>query len=32
MVERVAEDSYAANAVTKHMVAMPSSQHGALHL
>ncbi|CAG8046614.1 unnamed protein product [Penicillium olsonii] len=31
MVERVAEDTFAANAITKHMVAMPSAQHGALH-
>ncbi|KAJ5860682.1 uncharacterized protein N7529_007992 [Penicillium soppii] len=32
LVERVAEDIFAANAITKHMVAMPSAQHGALHL
>lgn len=23
---------YSANAITRHMVAMPSAQHGALHL
>lgn len=31
LIERVAEESFAANAITKHMVAMPSAQHGALH-
>lgn len=31
LVECVAEDIYAANAITRHMVDMPSSQHGALH-
>ncbi|KAJ5129165.1 uncharacterized protein N7515_005204 [Penicillium bovifimosum] len=31
LIERVAEDSFTANAITKHMVAMPSAQHGALH-
>ncbi|KAG0152717.1 O-methyltransferase, putative [Penicillium digitatum] len=31
LVERVAEDCFMANAITNHMVAMPSSQHGALH-
>jgi len=31
LVERVAEDTYTANAITRHMVDMPSSQHGALH-
>ncbi|KAJ9492405.1 hypothetical protein VN97_g802 [Penicillium thymicola] len=31
LVERVAEDCFTANAITKHMVAMPSAQHGALH-
>ncbi|CAI7639916.1 unnamed protein product [Penicillium glandicola] len=31
LVERVAEDCFAANAITNHMVAMPSAQHGALH-
>ncbi|KAJ5761841.1 uncharacterized protein N7511_005223 [Penicillium nucicola] len=30
-VERVDEDRFNANAITKHMVAMPSAQHGALH-
>ena len=32
LVERVDEDRFNANAITKHMVAMPSAQHGALHL
>jgi hypothetical protein len=32
LVERVDEDTFAANAITRHMVAMPSAQHGALHL
>ncbi|KAJ5348225.1 hypothetical protein MYU51_011013 [Penicillium brevicompactum] len=32
LVERVSEERFAANAVTNHMVAMPSAQHGALHL
>jgi hypothetical protein len=32
LVERVAEDCFTANAITNHMVAMPSAQHGALHL
>ncbi|CAG8154168.1 unnamed protein product [Penicillium salamii] len=31
MVECVAENIFSANAITKHMVAMPSAQHGALH-
>ncbi|KAJ5243635.1 hypothetical protein N7489_003731 [Penicillium chrysogenum] len=31
LVERVAEDCFTANAITNHMVAMPSAQHGALH-
>ncbi|CAI7627618.1 unnamed protein product [Penicillium discolor] len=31
LVDRVAEDCFTANAITNHMVAMPSSQHGALH-
>ncbi|KAJ6089300.1 hypothetical protein N7467_004516 [Penicillium canescens] len=31
LVERVDEDRFNANAITKHMVAMPSAQHGALH-
>ncbi|KAJ6190070.1 hypothetical protein N7519_000091 [Penicillium mononematosum] len=30
-LERVAEDCFTANAITNHMVAMPSAQHGALH-
>jgi hypothetical protein len=32
LVERVEEDRFNANAITRHMVAMPSAQHGALHL
>ncbi|KAF4770388.1 hypothetical protein HAV15_012949 [Penicillium sp. str.  len=32
LVERVGEDCFTANAITNHMVAMPSAQHGALHL
>ncbi|CAG8885705.1 unnamed protein product [Penicillium egyptiacum] len=32
LVERVAEDCFTANAITNHMVSMPSAQHGALHL
>lgn len=31
LVERVAEDVFAANAITRHMVDMPSAQHGAVH-
>ncbi|KAJ5549704.1 hypothetical protein N7461_004402 [Penicillium sp. DV-2018c] len=31
LIDRVAEDCFTANAITKHMVAMPSAQHGALH-
>ncbi|OQE40999.1 hypothetical protein PENCOP_c005G05808 [Penicillium coprophilum] len=31
LVDRVAEDCFTANAITSHMVAMPSAQHGALH-
>ncbi|KAJ5688417.1 hypothetical protein N7536_011036 [Penicillium majusculum] len=31
LVERVGEDRFTANAITNHMVAMPSAQHGALH-
>ncbi|KXG51695.1 O-methyltransferase, family 2 [Penicillium griseofulvum] len=31
LVDRVAEDCFTANAITNHMVAMPSAQHGALH-
>ncbi|CAG8092794.1 unnamed protein product [Penicillium salamii] len=31
MVDSVAENIFSANAITKHMVAMPSAQHGALH-
>ncbi|KAJ5827823.1 hypothetical protein N7447_004586 [Penicillium robsamsonii] len=31
LVDRVAEDCFIANAITNHMVAMPSAQHGALH-
>ncbi|KAJ5772777.1 hypothetical protein N7457_007673 [Penicillium paradoxum] len=31
LVDRVADDCFAANAITNHMVAMPSAQHGALH-
>ncbi|KAJ5490619.1 O-methyltransferase family 2 [Penicillium expansum] len=31
LVERVDEDCFTANAITNHMVAMPSAQHGALH-
>ena len=32
LVERVGEDCFTANAITNLMVAMPSAQHGALHL
>lgn len=32
LVERVDEDRFKANAITKHMVDMPSAQHGAVHL
>jgi hypothetical protein len=32
LVERVDENSFNANAITRHMVAMPSAQHGAVHL
>lgn len=32
LVERVDEDRFNANAITKHMVDMPSAQHGAVHL
>ena len=32
LVDRVDEDRYNANAITRHMVDMPSAQHGALHL
>jgi hypothetical protein len=28
----VDEDCFAANAITRHMVDMPSAQHGAVHL
>ncbi|KAJ5248628.1 hypothetical protein N7468_000079 [Penicillium chermesinum] len=31
LVDRVDEDRYNANAITRHMVDMPSAQHGALH-
>ncbi|KAJ5533687.1 hypothetical protein N7494_010239 [Penicillium frequentans] len=31
LVDRVDEDRFNANAVTRHMVDMPSAQHGALH-
>ncbi|KAJ6088248.1 hypothetical protein N7486_009509 [Penicillium sp. IBT 16267x] len=31
LVDRVDEDRFDANAVTRHMVDMPSAQHGALH-
>ncbi|KAJ5494815.1 hypothetical protein N7463_010902 [Penicillium fimorum] len=31
LVDRVTEDCFMANAITNHMVAMPSAQHGALH-
>ncbi|KAJ5587973.1 uncharacterized protein N7459_003738 [Penicillium hispanicum] len=31
LVDRVAEDRFNANAITRHMVDMPSAQHGALH-
>ncbi|KGO67499.1 O-methyltransferase, family 2 [Penicillium italicum] len=31
LVELVDEDCFTANAITNHMVAMPSAQHGALH-
>lgn len=32
LVERVEENIFNANAITRHMVAMPSAQHGAVHL
>lgn len=32
LVDRVDDDRFDANAVTRHMVDMPSAQHGALHL
>lgn len=32
LVERVDEDCFVANAITRHMVDMPSAQHGAVHL
>lgn len=32
LVERVDEDRFNANAITHHMVDMPSAQHGAVHL
>lgn len=32
LVERLDEDRFNANAITKHMVDMPSAQHGAVHL
>lgn len=32
LLERVNEDLFNANAITKHMVDMPSAQHGAVHL
>lgn len=31
-VELVEDDVYEANSITRHMVNMPSAQHGALHL
>ncbi|KAJ5909199.1 hypothetical protein N7495_001881 [Penicillium taxi] len=31
LVDRVEEDRFNANAITRHMVDMPSSQHGAIH-
>ncbi|GLI77986.1 hypothetical protein PoHVEF18_006283 [Penicillium ochrochloron] len=31
LVERVDEDCFVANAITRHMVDMPSAQHGAVH-
>ena len=32
LVDLVEDDVYAANNITRHMHAMPSAQHGALHL
>jgi hypothetical protein len=32
LVERVDEDCFVDNAITRHMVDMPSAQHGAVHL
>jgi len=31
-VDMVEEDTFRANAITRHMVSMPSAPHGALHL
>lgn len=32
LLDRVDENSFNANAITRHMVDMPSAQHGAVHL
>jgi hypothetical protein len=32
LVDLVEDDVYSANSITRHMVDMPSAQHGALHL
>lgn len=32
LLDRVEENIFQANAITRHMAAMPSAQHGAVHL
>ena len=32
LVDLVGDDTYRANAITRHMLAVPSSIHGMLHL
>jgi hypothetical protein len=32
LLDRVDDNSFNANAITRHMVDMPSAQHGAVHL